>query len=112
LTDGDRAEILKNIHGKILHTDKHPKMSFRSTGVTATGVARRYRVTGDLTISGRTVAVNVDLVVMDSGRHATATATTTIVQTAFGIKPFSTFLGALKVRDDVDLEVALTLPSA
>ena len=32
-------------------------------------------------------------------------ATGTIVQTSFGIKPYTGFFGALKVRDAVDFEV-------
>ena len=39
-------------------------------------------------------------------------ATTTIRQTDFGIKPYSGFLGALKVRDTVDVAVEVDLSVA
>ena len=39
-------------------------------------------------------------------------ATTTVRQTDFGIKPYSAFLGALKVADAVEVEVDLDLSQA
>ena len=39
-------------------------------------------------------------------------ATTTIRQTDFGIKPYSAFLGSLKVADAVQVEVELDLSQA
>jgi hypothetical protein len=36
-------------------------------------------------------------------------ATATVVQSDFGIKPYAAFLGALRVRDAVDVEVELDL---
>jgi hypothetical protein len=32
-------------------------------------------------------------------------------QSQFGIKPFKAFMGALKVRDDVEVELEVPLPS-
>ena len=39
-------------------------------------------------------------------------ATTTIRQTDFGIKPYSAFLGSLKVADAVEVEVDIDLSQA
>ena len=36
-------------------------------------------------------------------------ATTVVTQSAYGIKPYSAFLGALKVRDDVEVEIEVDL---
>ena len=36
-------------------------------------------------------------------------ATTTVVQSAYGIRPYKAFLGALKVRDAVDVEVEIDM---
>jgi glycine cleavage system protein P-like pyridoxal-binding family len=36
-------------------------------------------------------------------------ATTAVAQSAHGIKPYSAFLGALKVRDDVEVEIEVDL---
>ena len=37
--------------------------------------------------------------------------TGTVVQSAYGIKPYTAFFGALKVRDTVDVEVEATIPA-
>ncbi|MEU8262674.1 YceI family protein [Micromonospora sp. NPDC048999] len=36
-------------------------------------------------------------------------ATAVVAQSAYGIKPYSAFLGALKVRDDVEVEIEVDL---
>jgi len=36
----------------------------------------------------------------------------TLAQTGFGIKPYSGFFGALKLKDEVTLEFQLTLPES
>jgi hypothetical protein len=38
--------------------------------------------------------------------------TGTVVQSAYGIKPYTAFFGALKVRDTVDVEVEATIPAS
>ena len=38
-------------------------------------------------------------------------ATATVVQSQFGIKPYSGMFGALKLRDDVEVEITVTLPT-
>ncbi len=56
-------------------------------------------VKGDLTIAGSTQPVEFDLH-RDGDR---ARATISVVQTRWGIKPYRGFMGALKVRDDVEI---------
>lgn len=103
LTDGDRADIKKNIRTKVLHTDRHPKITFRSTQVA--GAPDHFTITGDLTITGTTQPATVTGNLTDD----TVRATATIRQTTWGIKPFSALLGALKLADDVTLEITATL---
>ena len=52
LTSSDRAEIEKTLREKILHTGRHPTITFRSTRVS--GGAESFSVEGDLTIVGVT----------------------------------------------------------
>ena len=56
-------------------------------------------VKGDLTIAGRTQPVEFDLRREGERVHATVP----VVQTRWGIKPYRGFMGALKVRDDVEI---------
>ncbi len=39
-------------------------------------------------------------------------ATASVTQSDFGIKPYTAFLGSLKVRDAVGVQVEVTLPDA
>ncbi len=103
LSDKDRADIAKNITKTLGNSD----ITFESTSVS--GTPPRIQLKGDLTISGNTKPVNLDLTVGDDGR---VSGKTTIVQTQFGIKPFSAMMGALKVKDSVDVEFDGTLPTA
>ena len=63
-------------------------------------------VQGDLTLAGTTRPVAVDLTVAEGtiGAHAV------VKQTDWGITPYSTLFGALKVVDDVEIQIDATLP--
>lgn len=97
LTDSDRREIKKNLQEKVLHVDRHPTITFRSTRVS--GTAESFRIEGDLTVVGVTRPVTLQgLLTEDRVRGSV-----TIVQTEWGIRPYSAFFGALKVSDDVEV---------
>jgi polyisoprenoid-binding protein YceI len=104
LTDADRAEIAKTIRGKVLHTDAHPSITFRSTAVE--GTPESFTVTGDLTIMDVTRPVTI------SGRLEgdRLTGGTTVVQSRWGIKPYSALFGQLRVADEVQVEFDLAAP--
>jgi polyisoprenoid-binding protein YceI len=104
LTGSDRGEIVKNIRGKVLNTSAHPVITFRSTRVQGTPEA--FTVEGDLTIMGRSRPVTISGRV--SGDRLTGGAT--VVQSQWGIKPYSAFFGQLKVADPVEIEFDLELP--
>jgi polyisoprenoid-binding protein YceI len=104
LSGSDRDEIVKNIREKVLHTSAHPVITFRSTRVQ--GTSEVFTVEGDLTIMGRTRPVTVSGRV--SGDRLTGGAT--VVQSQWGIKPYSALFGQLKVADPVEIEFDLELP--
>lgn len=106
LSDKDRREIGKNIDEKVLQTSKHPNLTFESTSVSGSG--ENFNAAGNMTIVGNTRPVNVDLTV----NGTQVVAKTKISQKDFGIKPFSAMMGAIKLRDDVDFELTVDLPSA
>jgi polyisoprenoid-binding protein YceI len=103
LTDADRAEIKKTL-GKVLHTAQHPTITFRSRRVE--GSAGSFSVDGELTVMGVTRPVMVQGRVTD-GR---VVGGATVVQSRWGIRPYSAFFGALKLSDEVkiDFDIALT----
>jgi polyisoprenoid-binding protein YceI len=106
LTDGDRAEIKRTLMDRILQANRHPVIRFASTGVS--GTPESFRLDGDLTISGATHPVTVQGQL--AGNRAQGSATVT--QSRWGIKPYSAFFGALKLRDEVEIEFDLTLAPA
>ncbi len=107
LGDKDRQDIAKNIEEKCLQVSTHPDITFDSTDVS--GDASRISLNGDLTLVGNSRPVTLDLSVGDDGH---VTGKVTLVQSQFGIKPFSAMMGALKVKDSVDIEFKVALPVA
>ncbi|PXY36791.1 YceI family protein [Prauserella flavalba] len=107
LTDSDRAEIEKNIQTKILHTDRYPTITFRSTRVARD--AESLTVDGELTIMDQTHPITVAATIGDEGR---VRGRASVVQTQWGVKPYSAFLGALKLADEVAIEFDLELMPA
>ncbi len=105
LTDSDRAEIKKTLREKILDATKHPAIAFRSTDVE--GAAEDFTVTGDLTITGTTHPVTVRGSITGGRAHGSAN----IVQSQWGIKPYTAFFGALKLADEVGVEFDVDLDS-
>jgi len=104
LTDKDRTKIRQDIERKVLGADP---ISFRSTAVEQSG--ERLRVQGELTIAGSTQPVSHELGISAQGRvHGTLPVT----QTQFGITPYRGFMGALRVRDMVEVAIEVQLPSA
>jgi polyisoprenoid-binding protein YceI len=103
LTDADRAEIKKTL-GEVLHTAQHPTITFRSRQ--AEGSAESFTLDGELTIMGVTRPVMVQGRVTDDR----VVGGTTVVQSRWGIRPYSAFFGALKLSDEVkiDFDIAVT----
>lgn len=106
LTGADRREIVATLREKILHAREHPAITFTSTKVGGTPEA--LRIDGDLTIAGATQPVTVQARLM-GGR---AVGTASVVQSRWGIKPYSAFFGALKLADEVVVEFDVGLTPA
>jgi hypothetical protein len=104
LTDNDRSKIREDIERKVLGAEP---ISFRSTAVESSG--EQVRVQGELTLAGSTRPVSYELGISSDGRTHGALPVT---QTEFGIKPYRGFMGALKVRDVVEVAIDVRLPSA
>jgi polyisoprenoid-binding protein YceI len=104
LTDKDRAEIVKNIDAKILGGQP---IAFRAGAVRPDG--SRLTVEGELTMAGATRPVTAQL---DTGADGRVSGTITLVQTNWGIKPYRGLMGALKVRDEVEIVIDASLQAA
>ncbi len=103
----DKASIQTTIDDEVL---KGQAIAFRSTAVQAAAGGSRLSVQGELTLVGETRPVGFDLVVGDDGALSSSVV---VKQTDWGITPYSTLFGALKVADEVEVElVAGLLPRA
>ncbi len=101
LGDDDRASIQETIDDEIL---KRMDIEFRSTAVEIAADGSRIGVQGDLTLVGQSRPLAFDLEIRDDG---TLGGRTVVKQTDWGITPYSTLFGALKVGDEVEVVVDL-----
>jgi YceI-like domain len=106
LSDKDRDEIRKNIDDKVL--GGHP-IAFRSSRLELADDGRRLSVQGELTMAAATRPVSAELDVGPDGR---VTGTVALTQSEWGIKPYRGLMGALKVRDSVEVVLDARLPPA
>jgi polyisoprenoid-binding protein YceI len=102
--DGDRRQIRRTMH-RTLQVDRHRYASFVSTDVEIHGTSAV--VEGELTLVGRTHPLRLDVRQQDD---ATVVGTASVVQSRWGIKPYTGFFGALGLRDAVDVECTAALP--
>jgi hypothetical protein len=105
LSDKDRGEIRKNIDEKVLGGQP---ITFRATRLELADGGRRLSLRGDLTMAGNTRPVSGELDVDPGGR---ITGTFPLTQSEWGIKPYRGLMGALKVRDSLEIVVDARLPA-
>ena len=100
----DKAEITNNMNSSVLESAKYPKITFRSTSISnfnQNGNNANLTVNGDLTLHGVTKRIAIPVSVALAGANLRATGQYTLRQTDFGIKPYSVFLGSIKVKNEV-----------
>jgi polyisoprenoid-binding protein YceI len=109
LSDRDRREIATTAR-KVLAVQRHPDAIFSATAFEPDGSGPAGGViAGTLTLAGRSRPLR--LAVRPSGPDGYV-ATASVTQSDYGIKPYSGFLGALRVRDAVGIQVEVSLPPA
>jgi polyisoprenoid-binding protein YceI len=97
LTERDMREIEGNAR-RILDVDRHPTATFGADRITLSGSGGT--ISGTLAFHGTSAATVLEVREVAPNRWQAAS---TVRQTAFGIKPYSAFLGALKLRDEVEI---------
>ena len=97
LSAGDKADIKKTIDKDVL---KGTAIEFLSSEVRE--VPGGLSVRGELSLNGRKAPVTFDLAI---GAEGGVTGSAKVTQSAFGMKPYSALFGALKVADDVEVEI-------
>lgn len=106
LSDKDRRDIEAQAR-KILGGGTGATARFASSKVIPSG--DRGAIEGTLTLRGQSRPARLDVTSAAPGQFR---ATATVRQTDFGITPYSGFFGALKLRDDIGVEVDVRLGPA
>jgi polyisoprenoid-binding protein YceI len=104
LTDRDRREIAVTAR-KVLASDRHPEAGFAAAGFEP-AAGGGGEISGTLTIRGQSRPLRVKVTQTGDGQyHAEAK----VAQSDYGIKPYTAFLGALRVRDAVEIAADVDL---
>ena len=103
LTDSDRASIRDNIARKVLGS---AASAFRSPRVD--GARGSLTGPGELTMAQETLTISLDVALDATGG---ASATVTLRQSDWCITPYRALMGALRVRDEVDVAIVARLPA-
>jgi polyisoprenoid-binding protein YceI len=104
LQDEDRANIDQTIEDEVL---KGQAVTFRSTEVKPASDAAGLHVNGELTLLGATRPIAFYVAITGAGDLR---ANTVVKQSDWGMKPYTGLFGALKVVDEVEVELVATLP--
>lgn len=113
LTDAapsDIAKMTRAMREKTLRVEQFPEITFVSREVAA--IEGGLRVTGDFTMAGRTRPLTVDVALEIAGDTLRAVARFPLRQTDFGIKPYGTAFGTVKVADEVEFEIGVVATAA
>ncbi len=100
-SDGERSQVQHTMEGpKVLDPEKFPEISFQSTSIEAAGPGK-WNVQGDLTLHGQTHPVKVEV----EGGNGHYRGPSRFRQTEFGMTPITIGGGAVKVKDEVRIEI-------
>jgi hypothetical protein len=98
---GKRAEVEKAMHGDVLHTDKNPTGRFTGKAVPQ---GEGFSVSGDLELAGRTAPLSFEV----RKEGGTYRAQIDLQPSRWGIAQYKALLGAIRVKDAVKIDLALT----
>jgi polyisoprenoid-binding protein YceI len=105
ISEKDRAEIQSNMTGvQVLDAEHFPEIVFRGTGAD-TGGNGAWAVKGTLTLHGQTHPVTMN--VREAAGHFTGVAR--LRQSDFGITPIKVAGGAVRVKDEIQIEFDIQL---
>jgi polyisoprenoid-binding protein YceI len=99
----DRMDIQAKMRSdRVLDVEQYPKISFKSVRIQPLD-GNHLQITGDLTIRNRTNRVTVEATLEQAGPDLKATGKSRFKQTTFGIQPVTAGLGAVRVKDQLDI---------
>ena len=98
-----RANACKSLDAK-----KYPRITFTADDISRTPLG--YRLAGTLEIHGTSRPQTVELTFEDRGTEWAMSTEVEVVQSDFGVKPYSLMMGTLKVADAVTVSLRARHP--
>jgi polyisoprenoid-binding protein YceI len=96
---------------KSVNAPKYPNVTYKLNSATVTTIEKNkylIKAKGDLTISGKTQPVTLEVTaVINADNTITCSGSEKIKLTDYGIKPPSFMLGTMKVADDLTIQFTL-----
>lgn len=105
---GPEKAVARSNALKSLDARKFPRIRFSANDIVKTPGG--YRMSGVLDIHGTSRPQVVHVTVEDRADSVALSAEVPVTQTDFGVKPYSLFMGSLKVADDVTIVFSATHP--
>jgi hypothetical protein len=102
LSDADKLKIAGQIRSDVLHSQRYPEITFRSSSWVERADGG-YDVQGALSLHGETRSITARSS-LQGGRQNLSYQ---LMQPDFGIAPFRALLGTLKIRADVRVEILI-----
>jgi hypothetical protein len=99
--DAQRAEIERNMHAEVLRSARYPTARFTGR---ASAEGAGFKVDGQLELAGRTTTLSFD-VRRDGDVYR---ALFEMPPSRWGVQPYKALLGAIRLKDKVRIELALT----
>lgn len=106
LSERDKREIAGNAR-KVLRSDSHPRGRFTASSVRVGDGGGT--VPGTLTLLGIDRPLTLTVTELGGDRYR---ITGRVIQSEYGIKPYTAMLGALRLADPVDIEAEIDLSGA
>ena len=109
LSDKDRTTIAGYLHDDVLHSRRHPKITFRGTDFREDDDEDdAWEVEGDLNLHGRTRSLTATVALRDD-RWVSRVR---IHQPDYGIAPFRALMGTLRIAAHVEVELSIPADTA
>ena len=106
LSEEDRKEIESTMRQEVLETSKYPEIVFRSTSISANknpDGSYQVKISGNLSLHGVTRNGSIDATVNVDGDTLRAKGQFPLFQTDYKITPVSVAIGAVRVKDELQL---------
>lgn len=98
----DQAQVQHDMQTKVLESEQYPEIRFNSTSIQPSADGT-WVVRGDLTVHGQTRPVSTSV----RKQQDAYVGRCQIKQTDFGIRPIKVAGGAVKVKDELDIEFSI-----